>query len=99
MEFLPGHILDYRAELSCAAACLADIHSVKLADPSGLLVPENPLKAILEECEEMVKTYMESPLGDAGKKVKIQLMLDRGWKSLENIENNDTYRCCINTDF
>ncbi len=98
MEFLPGHALDYRTELSAAAACLADIHSVKLDGSSGLLAPGNPLSAILEECEEMVGTYMDSPLGDEGKKKKIRLMLDRGWKRLESIENARTYHCCINTE-
>ena len=98
MEFLPGHVLDYRTELSGAAACLADIHSVRLDGPSGLLVPEHPQKAILEECEEMVKIYMDSPLGDAGKKRKLRRLLDRGWKSLESIANMETYRCCINTE-
>lgn len=98
MEFLPGSSLDYRTDLDYAAACLADIHSVKLDSPSGLLCPENPLKAILDECEEMVKTYMESPLGRIGTKVKIRRMLDAGWEMIQKIPVEDTYHCCINTE-
>ncbi len=45
-----------------------------------LITPENPLEAILDECEEMVKTYMESSLGEEEKKEKIREMLDTGWE-------------------
>lgn len=98
MEFLPGKSLDYRTELDYAAACLADIHSVRLDEPSGLLCPENPLKAILDECEEMVKTYMESPLGKEETKNKIRRMLDAGWEMIRKLPVENTYRCCINTE-
>ena len=54
MEFLPGHSLDYKTELLSAAGCLADIHSVKMPEAHSLVRPEEPLKAILEECEAMV---------------------------------------------
>ena len=53
MEFLPGHELNYRTELSFAAGCLADIHSVPVGDDTHLLRPEDPLRAVLEECEAM----------------------------------------------
>ena len=62
MEYLPGKALDYHADLKLAAECLADIHSVRMPETeTSLICPENPFIAILEECEEMVKTYMESP--------------------------------------
>lgn len=98
MEYLPGKSLDYRKDLDFAAECLADIHSVKVEKDCGLLCPENPLKAILEECEEMVKTYMESPLGDDETKKIIRKLLDDGWKKIADIQNTETYQCCINTE-
>lgn len=98
MEFLPGNSLDYRADLDYAAACLADIHSVKLEGPSGLLCPENPWKAVLDECEEMVRTYMDSSLGREETKAKIRKMLDAGWEMIQKIPVEDTYHCCINTE-
>lgn len=98
MEFLPGRALDYRKDLSWAAQCLADIHSVPLKGASGLLVPDSPLRAILEECEEMVKTYMDSPLGSEKTKKKIRSMMDTGWKMTEHLDVQDTYQCCINTE-
>ena len=98
MEYLPGKSLNYRKDLNAAAECLADIHSVKLPEQTGLLRPGNPLRAILEECEEMVKTYMDSPLGDDGTKKQIREMLDMGWRRLEKVKNQEVYRCCINTE-
>lgn len=69
MEYLPGHAMDYHTELMLAAPCLADIHSVPIPESEEILIhPQNPLKAILEECEEMFKVYLESPLGDGEKK-------------------------------
>lgn len=98
MEYLPGHVLDYEKELFLAAGCLADIHSVLLPENHGLIAPENSLRAILDECEAMVRTYMDSPFGDIGKKKKIRSMLDLGWKMAAKVGDVDPYRCCINTE-
>lgn len=100
MEYLPGRVLDYKTDLKKAAMCLGDIHSVSLSDQqkSSLLKPENGLRAILEECEEMVKTYMESDLAPGYKKEKIRRMLDLGWKRLEETNLQSPYECCINTE-
>lgn len=70
MEFLPGTALNYRTDLSLAAECLADIHSVKLDGASGLIAPKLPLKAILDECEEMFRMYWNSPFAQDDKKRK-----------------------------
>lgn len=98
MEYLPGVSLDYRKDMGLAAQCLADIHSVPVSAEDGLLSPENPLKAILNECEEMVKVYMDSPLGDKETKSVIRNLLDRGWERFRRTENLKGYRCCINTE-
>lgn len=98
MEYLPGKSLNYHTDMKLAAQCLADIHSVKLKERKGLIAPENPLRAILEECEDMVKIYMESPLGNAKTKHTLRRMLDCGWKRLETIAVEDVYHCCINTE-
>ena len=98
MEYLPGKSLDYRKDMKLAAECLADIHSVKVEEDCGLICPENPLKAILEECEEMVKTYMESPLGDEDTKLMIRELMDEGWEKVEKLNQQKTYQCCINTE-
>lgn len=110
MERLPGHALDYGTELMLAADILADIHSTAM--PAGLIpkegeertgrsliAPSDPLKAILEECEQMVTKYMASYLGDDKTKTKLRRLLDLGWDRLYHLgDQTSPYRCCINTE-
>lgn len=98
MEFLPGHELNYRTELSFAAGCLADIHSVPVGDDTHLLRPEDPLRAVLEECEAMVKVYMDASGEDAKKKDMLRRLLDMGWERLLKSGKKADYACCINTE-
>lgn len=98
MEYLPGDSLDYRKDMRLAAECLADIHQVRVPEDGGLICPKDPLGAILEECEEMVKTYMDSPLGRGGTKKILRHMLDEGWKRVRGAGNRKVYQCCINTE-
>src|SRR5699024_5422817 len=92
-----GHALDYEAELFRAADCLADIHSVPVPSGHHLIRPENPVRAILDECEEMVRTYMDSPLGEPAKKKKIRELLDLVWREADSLSPSE-YLCCINTE-
>jgi hypothetical protein len=71
--------------------CLADIHSLSIpeseviyGEPEGvprdivrLIAPVDPAEAILDECENMVRTYMDSPLGDDIVKARLRALLDR----------------------
>ncbi|MCI8665604.1 MAG: aminoglycoside phosphotransferase family protein [Dorea sp.] len=98
MEYLEGHALDYRNEMEYAAQCLGDIHSVPVTAASGLIMPQKPLQAILDECNEMAETYYNSPLGDMRKKKQIERMLKSGWRLLEGEYEYGGYRCCINTE-
>ncbi len=99
MEFLPGRALDYRRDMDAAAACLADIHSVPVDGPaSGLLSPEDPLGAILDECEQMVRTYYDSPLADRAVADRIRRLLAAGRAKAEAARHMGGYRCCINTE-
>ncbi|MBR0400458.1 MAG: aminoglycoside phosphotransferase family protein [Mogibacterium sp.] len=93
MEYLPGGYPHYdnRAEMNGVMACLADIHSIEIPaeeiiygepeavprDTIKLIAPADPAEAILAECENMVKTYMESPLGDETVKMRLRALLDR----------------------
>lgn len=97
MEYLPGHALDYEKELLYASDCLADIHSIPIGREPPLIAPDNPLKAILEECEEMFRKYEESGLGDKEKKRKIRRLLEKGWEKAD-ILPKAPYCCCINTE-
>lgn len=97
MEYLPGHAMNYETEPFRGAGCLADIHSIKLPEDHSLLSPENPLQAILEECEKMFGVYVESDLADEEKKRKIRKLLDQGWKKVDGL-GEIPYFCCINTE-
>lgn len=98
MKFLEGRALDYRRDLHLAAEALADIHSVSVPEDTHLLSPGNPLKAILEECEEMVQTYYRSSLGEVAVKRQIEQLLQAGWAYLHRGGSENTYQCCINTE-
>lgn len=97
MEYLPGRPLDYKKDLQFAADCLADIHAVKISNEKSLISPVHPLKAILDECEEMFRKYEESPLCDRQKAGTIRRMLKKGWKRVNELPETP-YKCCINTE-
>lgn len=97
MEYLPGRPLDYKSDMKLAAECLADIHAVDAQQAEFLISPKNPLKAILEECEEMFRLYETSPMADRQKVFKIRRMLEKGWRRAE-VTQEVPYRCCINTE-
>lgn len=98
MEYLPGHTLSYTKDLEKAADCLAEIHSTFIRQPELLLAPENPGKAILEECEEMLAIYQNAPQSDADTFRQIRRMLDKGWDGLHDISFQNAPRCCVNTE-
>lgn len=99
-EFLPGGALDYENDehLVQTARALAEVHSIKVNSDTHLIDPGNSLAAIIEESEEMVKTYMDSDLGDDETKKRIRRLIDRGWEMIDGLEDGDIYRCCINTE-
>ena len=90
--------MDYRKDMDIAAEILADIHSVPVTAEDGLIMPMNPLQAILDECNEMVQTYYDSPLGDLKKKEQIRKLLKAGQEKVNQIKDYNGYRCCINTE-
>ena len=57
MEHLPGRPLQYETDLPVAAEIFADIHALPIPRDCRLLEPKNPLKAIVEECRQMVSHY------------------------------------------
>lgn len=99
LEYLPGRALDYHTDMKYAAECLADIHSIRIPKSEKILIqPKNPLIAILEECEEMVKTYMDSPLGKEKTKKTIRCLLEKAWEKARKANVESSYVCCINTE-
>ena len=100
MEYFPGEALDYNDEdqIAGAAECLADIHSLKVREDCGLIAPKNSLKAILDECEEMLAIYLDSDIPTDAAKMRLRKLLDNTWKLIGSSDDAETYRCCINTE-
>lgn len=100
MEYLPGEALQYRrkGDLQKAAYILADIHAEPLEHPEQLVRSGQPLKEMLEECEQMQQVYQDSDLGSSEVKALIRECLDRGHRAAEKYEADIPYRCCINTE-
>lgn len=98
MEYLPGRPLDYHRDLERAAGILADVHSVPLPGPSGLIEPADPLRAVLEECEEMLRVYLNSDLPPLSGKRKIRELLDLAWERYYRTNRTGGARCIVNTE-
>lgn len=114
MEYLPGTYPDYadRDDMTAVIECLADIHSVPVPlqevvfgepesvprDTVKLIAPDDPAAAILEECEAMLKVYMDSPEGDPDTKKRLRRLLDLGHIKAECSQTSASVRCCINTE-
>ncbi|WP_288919386.1 phosphotransferase, partial [uncultured Eubacterium sp.] len=98
MEYLPGRPLDYHRDLERAAGILADVHSVPLLGPSGLIEPADPLRAVLEECEEMLRVYLNSDLPPLSGKRKIRELLDLAWERYHRTNRTGGARCIVNTE-
>ena len=115
MEYLPGGYPKYdnRAHMNGVMECLADIHAVEIPeseiiygepeevprDTVKLIAPKDPAVAILDECEMMLRKYMESPLGDDTVKQRLRRLLDRAHEIAEDGAGTQIpYRCCINTE-
>ena len=98
MEYLPGRPLDYHRDLERAAGILADVHSVPLPGPSGLIEPADPLRAVLEECEEMLRVYLNSDLPPLSEKRKIRELLDLAWERYHRTNRTGGARCIVNTE-
>lgn len=100
MEFIEGRPLIYETDMERAAGILADIHAVPALSGCGLVEPESPLEAMLEECENMVSVYYQSELGDLKIKKKIEEMLAKGRKLVDTCgaAGERKHKCIVNTE-
>ena len=97
MSFLPGRALRYDADLEQAARCLAEIHNLDIPKTSHLLAPQDPLAAILDECNEMFNHYQSSDLAEPDITRLISSLLSSGQKILKRAKSAGA-RCIINTE-
>ena len=76
MDYLPGRALDYHTDLPLAAQILADIHKLPVPADCGLIAPQRPLAAMVEECRAMVQVYFDFPDRNPCTEQGLRAMLD-----------------------
>jgi len=97
MEWLPGRALDYRTDMAEAAAILADIHSTPVPERCPLLRPEEPLRAMYDECRAMSQVYLRWENAAPSTAARIERMLERASR-LPLASRPDGPPCIINTE-
>ena len=95
MEHLPGRSLQYERDLETAAEIFADIHALPTAP--GLLEPENPLTAIIDECRQMVSHYYEWDRADP-EVVQLLQMLEKEISAKDLTAPAGLRKCIVNTE-
>ena len=95
MEHLPGRPLRYETDMEAAAEIFADIHALPPA--SGLIEPENPLQAIIDECREMVAHYYEWDKADP-EVVRLLKILEKEISSKDLAAPAGLRKCIVNTE-
>ena len=101
MDYLPGEPLDYRRDVPAAAALLARIHQVEVPEEANHLIREDaPLSLIFEECDRLLRVYLDSPLADPS--VAACLREVRDWcaaaRATEIHYQRDPWPCIVNTE-
>ena len=95
MEHLPGRPLRYETDMETAAEIFADIHALPPAP--GLLEPENPLEAIIDECREMVRHYYEWDKADPAV-VRLLETLEKEISAKDLSAPAGLRKCIVNTE-
>ena len=68
-------------------------------DTVKLIAPGSATGAILDECESMLKIFIDSSLGDSSVKIRLRRLLDKGHElAAQSRTDTDATRCCINTE-
>lgn len=99
MDYLEGRPLSYDSDMDGAACCLADIHSTKIDAKSNTLLPvDNPIYAILDECEHMLDKYRNSHYKDDKVLKYIERLMKMAYKRAETITDSEYQNVCINTE-
>lgn len=101
MQYLPGSPLDYQLDLAGAAKTLSTIHQVEVAAAQNhLIVEDQPLSLIFNECVGLLQTYFSSDLANPDIRIFLNEVVD--WastvKSKEQYFLDDPWFCIVNTE-
>lgn len=97
MAHLPGRPLRYETDLPAAAEIFADIHALPIPDGCRLLEPKNPLKAIVEECRQMVSHYYSWEKSDPTVRNLLET-LEREISTKDLSAPEGIRKCIVNTE-
>ena len=95
MEHLPGRPLRYETDKETAAVIFADIHALPPAP--GLIEPENPLEAIIDECRQMVEHYYKWDKSDP-EVVRLLETLEKEISAKDLTAPAGLRKCIVNTE-
>ena len=95
MEHLPGRPLQYETDMETAADIFADIHALPPAP--GLIEPENPLEAIINECRQMVEHYYKWDKADP-EVVRLLETLEKEISAKDLTAPAGLRKCIVNTE-
>ena len=95
MEHLPGRPLRYETDMEAAAEIFADIHALPPAP--GLIEPENPLEAIIDECRQMVAHYYEWDKADT-EVTRLLETLEKEISAKDFSAPQGIRKCIVNTE-
>ena len=95
MEHLPGRPLRYETDMETAAEIFADLHALPPAP--GLIEPENPLEAIIDECRQMVEHYYIWDKADP-EVVRLLETLEKEISSKDLTAPAGLRKCIVNTE-
>ena len=100
MEYLPGGPLVYQRDLPAAAALFARIHQLEVPAAHHLIVEDEPLTLIFDECRGLLGKYLNSPLADLDIARYLEALL--AWadeaRHKEAYYQSDPWHCIINTE-
>ncbi|MGW8193022.1 MAG: phosphotransferase family protein [Desulforhopalus sp.] len=101
MEYLPGRPLDYRKDLAGAAKTFATVHQTKISNGRNhLIVEQQPLSLIYNECAGLLDKFFQSDLADPGLRRFLEKLLH--WA--ERVKKTETFfldapwLCIVNTE-
>ena len=97
MEYLPGRPLRYETDLNIAAEIFADIHALPIPADCHLLEPENPLKAIIDECRQMAAHYYDWEQADPTV-IRLLETLEKEISSKDLSAPQGIRKCMVNTE-
>ncbi len=97
-ELLPGRPLDYETDLGRAADVLACVHTVPVPPACGIVRPERPLRAMLDECASLWRVYAGWAHAEAEVVARVEAMARRARALAEGSGDGAPVRCVINTE-